>query len=158
MTSGLIEKLLISKNKTCLSVNRHNSTNRCVHAKYFLCLTGDHSVCKTGFVVKPVTSLKLWVHTILFLSFKCKCLNVARIFNFWTQRLIDVLSVGSSRICVASRKFLLTAFYKSCVLFLACTHLYNYCYFCIGKRKIPSILCGESLIDQLVYLLVQGVP
>ena len=25
MTSGLIEKLLISKNKTCLSVNRHNS-------------------------------------------------------------------------------------------------------------------------------------
>ena len=31
----------------------------CVHAKYFLCLTGDHSVCKTGFVVKPVTSLKL---------------------------------------------------------------------------------------------------
>ena len=35
--------------------------------------------------------------------------------------------------------------YKSCVLLLACTRLYDYCYFCIGKRKIPSILCGESL-------------
>ena len=30
--------------------------------------------------------------------------------------------------------------YKSCILFLACTHLYNYCYFRIGKMKIPSIL------------------
>ena len=30
--------------------------------------------------------------------------------------------------------------YKSCVLFLACTCLYNYCYFCIGKMKIPSFL------------------
>ena len=85
-------------------LSRQATSDRCVHAKYFLCLTGDHSVCKTGFVVKPVTSMKLWVHTILFLSVKCKCLNVARIFNFWTQRLINVLSVGSSRIFVASRK------------------------------------------------------
>ena len=30
--------------------------------------------------------------------------------------------------------------YKSCVLLLACTCLYNYCYFRIGKMKIPSIL------------------
>ena len=30
--------------------------------------------------------------------------------------------------------------YKSCVLLLACTRLYNYCYFCIRKMKIPSIL------------------
>ena len=40
---------------------QQGTSDRCIHAKYFLCLTGDHSVCKTGFVVKPVTSLKLWV-------------------------------------------------------------------------------------------------
>ena len=36
--------------------SRQGTSDHCVHAKYFLCLTGDHLVCKRGFVAKPLTT------------------------------------------------------------------------------------------------------
>ena len=41
--------------------------------------------------------------------------------------------------------------YKGCVLFLACTHLYNDCYFRIGKMKI---LKGSKIHHSLCILFL----
>ena len=50
-------------------------------------------------------------------------------------------------------------YYKSGILFLACTHLYNYCYFCIGKMKIltPPVGATEVLVYTYWYKYSVGI-